>query len=383
MAAGPPIQISANDLPAGLIVDIATVRSEGIRSRMSRILVALSGGVDSAVAALTVQLSGWQPVGIHLRLYDSDPDSCTPGVCSGDQAAADARMVAAQLGIPFYLRDLRELFDVEVAQMTIDAYARAETPNPCLACNHRVRIPALLQLADSLNVPAVATGHYVSKISKDGRWYLGEGCDPKRDQSYALYRLTSAQLARLEFPLAEFDKESVRARASAAGLLVAAKSSSVDLCFAKSAGGIGKLVATARPEAGLPGPLVDEGGRVVGRHPGIAHVTIGQRRGLQWGKTAPERQYVSRIEPETRTVIVAAREQIATHVAKLRDPIWHGPLPRLAQARVRYQGPRFDVECDGETVRFLQPGPPLACGQAVVLYSGPRVLGGGIAAEVR
>lgn len=349
---------------------------------MSRILVALSGGVDSAVTALTLQLAGWEPVGIHLRLYDTDPDSCTPGVCSGDQAAGDARMVAAQLGIPFYVRDLRELFDQEVAQMTIDAYARAETPNPCVACNHRVRLPALLQLADSLDVPAVATGHYVSRISIDGRWYLGEGRDPRRDQSYALYRLTPAQLARLEFPLAELDKEAVRARASAAGLLVAKKASSVDLCFAKSAGGIGKLVATARPESGLPGPLVDEGGRVVGRHPGIAHVTIGQRRGLQWGKTVPERQYVSHIEPETRTVIVATRERIATHMVKLRDPIWHGPMPSLAQSRVRYQGPRFDVECDGETVRFLQPGPPLAPGQAVVLYEGPRVLGGGIAAEV-
>lgn len=356
---------------------------EGIRSQMSRILVALSGGVDSAVAALTLQLTGWAPVGVHLRLYDSDPDSCMAGVCSGDQAAGDARVVAAQLSIPFYVRDLRDLFDLEVAQMTIDAYARAETPNPCVACNHRVRIPALIQLADSLDVPAVATGHYVSRIFIEDRWYLGEGRDPRRDQSYALYRLTPAQMVRLEFPLADLDKEAVRARASAAGLLVARKSSSVDLCFAKSAGGIGKLVAAARPEAGLPGPLVDEGGRVVGRHPGIAHVTIGQRRGLQWGKTASERQYVSRIDPETRTVAVASREQIRTHIVKLRDQIWHGPLPRLIQARVRYQGPRFNVECDGETIRFLQPGPPLARGQAVVLYDGPRVLGGGVAAEVR
>lgn len=358
-------------------------RSKGVLARMSRILVALSGGVDSAITALTLQLTGWEPVGIHLRLYDSDPDSCSPGVCSGDQAAGDARMIADQLGIPFYVRDLRELFDHEVAQMTIDAYARAETPNPCLACNHRVRIPSLLQLADSLDVPVVATGHYVSKIRANGRWYLGEGHDPRRDQSYALYRLTSAQLERLEFPLADLDKEVVRARASAAGLLVARKASSVDLCFAKSAGGIGRLVAAARPEAGLAGPLVDEGGRVVGTHPGIAHVTIGQRRGLQWGKTASERQYVSHIDPETRTVAVATRERIATHTVTLRDPIWHGPLPRLAQARIRYQGPRFDVECDGEMVRFLQPGPPLARGQAVVLYTGSRVLGGGIAAEVR
>ena len=350
---------------------------------MSEILVALSGGVDSAVAALMLQLSGWEPIGIHLRLYDSDPGSCTPGVCSGDQAAGDARIVAAQLGIPFYVRDLRDVFDHEVAQMTIAAYARAETPNPCLACNHRVRIPALLQLADSLDVPAVATGHYVSKIWIDRRWYLGEGRDPSRDQSYALYRLTPADLDRLEFPLSDLDKETVRARAAAAGLTVASKASSVDLCFAKSAGGIGKLVAAARPETGLPGPLVDEAGRVAGRHPGIAHVTIGQRRGLQWSKTAPQRQYVAQIDPETRTVAVATRDRIVTHTVTLRDPIWHGPLPRLAQVRVRYQGPRFDVECDGETVHFLQPGPPLARGQAVVLYDGRRVLGGGIAAEVR
>lgn len=358
-----------------------------------RILVALSGGVDSAVAALSLQLAGWEPIGVHLRLFDSeaeqadDPASCERGVCSGDVAAADARMVAARLGIPFYLRDLRARFSREVAATTIDAYARAETPNPCIACNHRVRIPALLQLADSLGVPAVATGHYVRKVRvcKDSRWYLAEGHDPKRDQSYALYRLTGADLARLEFPLGELDKETVRARARAAGLWVADKPSSVDLCFAKAAGGIGRLVAAARPETGVPGPLRDENGDIVGRHPGIAFVTIGQRSGLEWQRTTPERRYVAAIDP-SGSVAVAPRERIRTRAVRLRGPIWHdddGP-PRRAQARIRYQGPRFEVAWDAgeERVRFLEPGPPLAPGQAVVLYDGPRVIGGGTAEEV-
>lgn len=349
---------------------------------MPRILVALSGGVDSAVAALTLKLTGWDPIGVHLRLYDADPESLAAGVCCGDQAAFDARVIAAHLGIPFYVRDLRDLFAREVAEMTIDAYARAETPNPCLACNHRVRVPSLLRLADSLNVPAVATGHYVRKQRVDGRWYLAEGHKARRDQSYALYRLTSEELERLEFPLGELDKETVRARAQAAGLPVANKPASVDLCFAKTYGGVGDLVVGARPETGRPGPLIDEGGRVVGRHPGIAYVTIGQRSGLEWTRTTPERRYVAGIDPGTGTVTVAPRERLGTRSVLLRDPIWHGDVPRRAQARIRYQGPRFDVECDGERVTFIEPGPPLAPGQAVVLYDGARVLGGGIAGSV-
>jgi tRNA-specific 2-thiouridylase len=306
---------------------------------MARILVALSGGVDSAVAALTLQSLGWEPIGIHLRLFDSDPESIAEGVCCGDQAAFDARLVANWLGIPFYVRDLREEFSREVAGMTVESYARAETPNPCIACNHRVRIPALLRLADSLGIPAVATGHYVRKVRVGDRWYLAEARDGRRDQSYALYRLTSEDLERLEFPLGELDKETVRQRARAAGLPVADKAASVDLCFAKTAGGVGNLVAAARPETGKPGPLLDEHGRVVGRHPGIAYVTIGQRSGLQWDKTVPERRYVASIDPATRTVAVAPRARLLTRSVTLRDPIWHGEPPKRAQARIRYQGP--------------------------------------------
>jgi tRNA-uridine 2-sulfurtransferase len=349
---------------------------------MGKILVALSGGVDSAVTALLLRDQGWEPIAIHLRLFDSDPESVAEGVCCGDQAADDARAVAAHLGIPFYVRDLREEFEHNVAAFTVDSYARAETPNPCLNCNHKVRIPALLQLADSLGIEHAATGHYVRRTLVDGRWFLAEGDDPRRDQSYALYRLGHDELARLRFPVGELDKATVRERALKAGLHVARKASSVDLCFAKTAGGVGRLVAAAKPEAGRPGPLIDEGGRIVGEHPGIAFVTIGQRRGLQWRITAPERKYVAAIDPVTHEVRVSASERIQTRSAQVRDLIWHDDAPERASARIRYQGPRFDVAVDGDIITFVEPGPPLAPGQAVVLYDGTRVIGGGIANRV-
>lgn len=356
---------------------------------MARIIVALSGGVDSAVAALTLKEQGWEPIGVHLRLWESDPDdpACAlEGVCGGDQAADDARVVASTLGIPFYVHDLRAGFSQEVAAMTIAAYAQAKTPNPCIACNHKVRIPGLLHLAESLGVEAVATGHYVRKEWVDGRCFLAEGEDPRRDQSYALYRLGASDLARLEFPLGDLDKRAVRERARQAGIGVANKASSVDLCFAKSAGGIGKLVAGERPETGRPGPLVDENGQVVGQHPGIAYLTIGQRSGLTWKRTTPERRYVSQIDGASGRVVVAPRERLLTASTGLFDPIRHDSaldLPAL-EARIRYQGERYPVVWDGEAgrVRFIEPGPPLAAGQAVVLYAGHRVIGGGTAFDI-
>lgn len=349
---------------------------------MARIIVALSGGVDSAVAALTLKEAGWDPIGVHLRLFDSDPESLLEGVCCGDQAAADARMVAATLGIPFYVRDLREMFTHEVADATVDSYSRAETPNPCIVCNAKVRIPSLLRLADSLGIEKVATGHYVGKTQVGDQWFLTEGQDPRRDQSYALFRLRPDEVARLEFPLSEMSKSDARERARAAGLLVADKASSVDLCFAKTAGGVGKLVASQRPETGQPGRLRDESGREVGHHRGIAFVTIGQRSGLQWSKTTPERRYVSHIDPATREVTVAPRAHLDTRAVRLRDAIWHGDRPTNAEARLRYQGPRFLVRVDGELVTFLESGPPLAAGQSVVLYDGDRIVGGGVASEI-
>jgi tRNA-uridine 2-sulfurtransferase len=371
------------EIKASTPITLARRIQAGVERRtMSQILVALSGGVDSAVTALTLKQVGWEPIGIHLRLFDSDPESSNENICCGDQAAEDARQVAARVGIPFYVRDLREDFSREVAQFTIDSYAAARTPNPCLNCNHKVRIPALLRLADSLGIEHVATGHYVRKVWHDDQWYLAEGEDPRRDQSYALYRLTHQQLSRLHFPLGEMDKQTVRDLALSGNLHVHSKASSVDLCFAKTAGGVGNLVSEARPETGQPGPMIDEGGRVVGQHPGIAYVTIGQRRGLQWNITTPERKFVSSIDPESGAVRVATKDRILTRAAIIEDPIWHGPIPENIEARVRYQGPRFPVTLDQDRVEFVESGPPLAPGQAVVLYSGDRLIGGGIAREV-
>lgn len=352
----------------------------GVGTTMAeRVLVALSGGVDSAVTAYLLKQAGWEPVGIHLRLFDAAPG--LDGVCCGDVAAADARAVAAQIGIPFYVRDLRPEFEQEVVAPTVEEYARARTPNPCVFCNHRVRIPALLELAEALGIRFVATGHYVRKVATPGGWRLAEARDAQRDQSYVLYRLTADQLERLLFPLGEYDKPTVRAIAQEAGLFVARKPSSVDLCFAKTYGGIGRLVSQRRPETSRPGPLLDERDEVVGTHPGIAFVTIGQRRGLEWARPTPERRYVAEIDPTTAVVRVAPRERILTRAVRLADPVWHDPV-LTADARLRYQGPRIPARIEGDWVIFDEPAPPLAPGQSVVLYVGDRVVGGGIAEEV-
>jgi tRNA-specific 2-thiouridylase len=185
----------------------------------------------------------------------------------------------------------------------------------------------------------------------------------------------------LLFPLGEYDKPTVRAIAQEAGLFVARKPSSVDLCFAKTYGGIGRLVSQRRPETSRPGPLLDERDEVVGTHPGIAFVTIGQRRGLVWARPTPERRYVAEIDPATAVVRVAPRERILTRAVRLADPVWHDPV-LTADARLRYQGPRIPARIEGDWVIFDEPAPPLAPGQSVVLYAGDRVVGGGIAEEV-
>jgi len=352
-----------------------------------RVLAALSGGVDSAVAAARAVDAGHEVVGVHMALSRNRDQfrSGSRGCCSIEDAG-DARRAADVLGIPYYVWDLSEKFEQTVVADFLSEYAAGRTPNPCVRCNEHIKFATLLDKALALGFDAVCTGHYARIVTlEDGSRELHRARDAAKDQSYVLAVMGPERLARSMFPLGEVSsKDEVRAEAAARGLSVSSKPDSYDICFVAD----GDTQGFLRERLGTqPGPIVDSSGEVLGEHEGAFAYTVGQRRGLAIGRPAPDGRprYVLSIEPVSNTVVVGSREDLAVDVIEGNEGVWFTPVPGTAEdveVRVRAHGApvaaRVEaVSDDGQRVRVRVRGElaGVAAGQSIVVYRGSQVLG--------
>ena len=354
---------------------------------MSRVFVAMSGGVDSSAAAAILADRGEDVVGVWMRLVPSGGDFDTPRCCGTDQAGEDARRAATALGIPFYALDYADVFGERVVNRFVNAYAGGETPNPCVSCNQHVKFDALLHdVVRKFGGDRLATGHYARAVTGgDGRRHLLRARDPAKDQSYALYTLGQRELGRVEFPIGELqDKSETRAIAARFGLATATKAESMDICFAP--GDYRELVRSRAPDAFTPGPVERTDGTVVGTHAGIGALTVGQRSGV--GIATGERLYVLHLDTERRAAVVGTRAEIARTSYDLTDVRFvsgEAPSSRFATNVVlRYRGiplaASVDVDRTHATLDLESPA-LVAPGQAAVFYDGDEVIGGGVVAR--
>ncbi|HEX29068.1 TPA: tRNA 2-thiouridine(34) synthase MnmA [Candidatus Poribacteria bacterium] len=353
-----------------------------------RVMVAMSGGVDSSVAAAVLKEQGYQVVGVTMRLgyHDSaEPSESTHPTCCSLDGVENARRVASQLGIPFYVLNFEEIFSREIIDYFCREYSRGRTPNPCIICNERLKFGRLLQIARGLGIDYVATGHYarVEFDRSSRRFILKRGIDPDKDQSYALFSLKQYQLKHIILPLGNMRKSEVRRIADRLGLKTASKPESQDLCFI-SDNDYARFLKERMPDEIKPGPIITADGRVVGRHPGIQFFTVGQRKGL--GVSLGKPMYVVRIDPDRNALIIGTREELMVReftVSGLNlisvDKI---DQPMRVDIKVRYKDPGRPglVEQIGEDrakVIYDQPHGAVTPGQAAVFYDGDVLVGGG------
>ena len=345
-----------------------------------RIVVAMSGGVDSSVvAALAARQPGAEVIGVTLQLYDHGEATKRAGACCAGRDIRDARAVCDRLGIAHYVFDHESSFRATVVDAFADEYLAGRTPIPCVQCNMGPKFTDLLALARDLGADCLATGHYVRRVEGPADAELHRAADPARDQSYFLFATTQEQLEFLRFPLGGLPKARVRELAAELALLVADKPDSQDICFVPD-GDYASLVKKLRPEAATGGDIVDLSGRKLGEHRGLVHYTVGQRRGLEIGGT-PEPLYVVRLDPELQRVVVGPRAALAVAAARLERLNVLGPLDGPLTAKVRSMARPVPARMVGERLIFDTPEYGVAPGQAAVLYAGDRVLGGGWIAE--
>lgn len=356
---------------------------EGLEPGKSNIVVAMSGGVDSSVAAAMLKREGYNVTGVTLQLYDYGMAAGKKGACCAGQDIYDAKSVADKFGFPHYVLDYESAFKEEVIDDFVETYLNGETPIPCIKCNQTVKFRDLMKVAKDLGADALVTGHYVRREMQGGRTEMLRGADKNRDQSYFLFATTREQLEYLRFPLGGMSKSQTRELARELGVNVAEKPDSQDICFVPG-GSYASVIERLRPGAMEPGEITHMDGRVLGKHEGVVNYTVGQRRGL--GIAWPEPLYVVAVDAAAKRVVVGPEEALKKTVFRVRNVNWISGAPEgVIEAEVKIRSTREPVAAnvsvagggDSAEITLVTPETAVTPGQACVFYEGERVLGGG------